>query len=47
VYTNALFSQKYFFPYDWDVFVTFEPTQNYDKKVFTSKSGKFRIQAAF
>lgn len=47
VYTNAEFSQKYFFPADWDVFVTFEPTQNYGGKKFTSSSGKFAIYSAF
>jgi hypothetical protein len=26
VYTDVKFSQKFFFPADWDVFVSFEPT---------------------
>lgn len=47
VYENALFSQKYFFPADWDVFVTFEPTKNYNDKVFTSKMASMKIVAGF
>jgi hypothetical protein len=32
VYNDAKFAQKFFFPINWDIFVTFEPTKNYDDK---------------
>mgnify|MGYP003341986322 CR=1 FL=1 len=44
---NAEFSQKFFFPADWEVYVTFEPTQNYNNADFKSKSGKFQMHAGF
>ena len=34
VYANVMFAQRFFFPTDWDVFVTFEPTSNHDLFTF-------------
>ena len=47
VYTDVKFSQKFFFPADWDVFVGFEPTQNWDNKAFNSDNAYFDIHSAF
>ena len=34
VYANVKFAQRFFFPTDWDVFVTFEPISNYEGLTF-------------
>jgi hypothetical protein len=43
VYPDAKFAQKFFFPIDWDIFVTFEPTGNYEGIDVKSSAARFDI----
>ena len=47
LFSNAEFAQKFFFPANWDVYVTFEPTENYAANTFTSESGKFELKTGY
>lgn len=42
-----MFAQKFIFPADWDILVTFEPTENFEVNNFKSPSGKFELFAGY